>query len=365
VLVALSANADATVIVRPHFGHPFIFPDRIIFTSVDGAHVIAIDKAGKLRWEAAFSQRVLLQRESATAVLAQCARDVFRLDVSGGQRAKIITMPEHEVINVDPDIQLALSRDTRPENNLTRILDRDDFHALWSSSSIEEIVHASDSTVVAVTATRHIESGSSFRLSGAKLCGFERLTGTLRWSFELSDGQAMQVRAAPVGKFLAILDGLFSPQLLVLNPESGEVLSRRKGNFVDLGEWEGKLAVMEVEESNSGNGHLYLCGLPACDLTHPVLLKAREILRFRFYQDFLITAGIYDAACFSRLTGERLWDKGQLEWSQPYDDLMVVTDFSTKDRRSRIVAVALRTGTERVLFSRRVTRTDEREFQPW
>jgi hypothetical protein len=79
----------------------------------------------------------------------------------------------------------------------------------------------------------------------------------------------------------------------------------------------------------------------------------------------VITAGIYDTACFSRDTGRRLWQKGQLEWSVPFDGVMVITDFDAKRRSSRIVSVNLQTGTEKVLFTRPVTRNDERAFLPW
>jgi hypothetical protein len=43
-LLFLPSTTLADVAIEPTFGHPYIFADRIIFTSVDGEQVIAIDK---------------------------------------------------------------------------------------------------------------------------------------------------------------------------------------------------------------------------------------------------------------------------------------------------------------------------------
>jgi len=60
---------------------------------------------------------------------------------------------------------------------------------------------------------------------------------------------------------------------------------------------------------------LHFATLPNLKDARTLKLVAKEILRFWLPGDFVLTAGIYDTACFDRKTGERYWEKGALgQW---------------------------------------------------
>lgn len=187
----------------------------------------------------------------------------------------------------------------------------------------------------------------------------------------LNDTGVGSVISAQVGSFLAVVDRLRKYDsssgdslLLILNPDTGAVLLKHNGNFTDLWPLADSLAVLE-RGSRAAEAEFYICKPPDCGKENAISLSAKEMLRVRVYGEYIMTAGIYDAACFERATGKRLWEKGQLEWSEPFDDEMVVTDFSPADQTARIVAVALRSGQEHLLFSRKVTPHDKASFRPW
>ena len=163
---------------------------------------------------------------------------------------------------------------------------------------------------------------------------------------------------------MIIENGTGSTQLLILNPETGPVLYRLKGEFSDLSASGDSLMVLE-EAGGPGQARLYSCSLPECGRNPGLLLSAKEILRFHVHGDYILTWGIYDSACFSRATGKRLWQKGQIDWSEPFGSEMIAANFSSKGSKARIVSINLQTGAERVLFVRRVTKKDKTSFRPF
>src|SRR2546427_7918690 len=140
-----------------------------------------------------------------------------------------------------------------------------------------------------------------------------RSDGRVRWSIALSISDTGLVASAASDHFLAVAErlrtyegGTGSTQLLILKPETGAVLHRLRGEFGDLSATGDSLVVLE-DAGGPGQARLYRCTLPECAKNPGVLLSAKEILRFQTYGDYILTWGIYDAACFSRATGERLW----------------------------------------------------------
>jgi hypothetical protein len=105
--------------------------------------------------------------------------------------------------------------------------------------------------------------------------------------------------------------------------------------------------------------------LPNCAKGPGILLRAKEILRFQSYGDYVLTWGVYDVACFSRNTGERLWQKGQIDRTAPIDARMVAADYDRKKSSARIISIDLKTGAQSVLFEQRVTKNDEASFRPF
>lgn len=370
-VIALGSVALADVRIQPSFGHPYVFADRIVFASVDGKHLIGIDKQGDLQWEVAFSARVFLLR-SDDQLFVQSGRAVYRLNVSNGTRSEVLRMAKHETLIADAGINFLAAADDRFGHDHVRVISPVDHSTAWESSSMESIVQVTPSTVVAVSADRKYDrKRKSYELENGNLRGFNRKNGQIRWSMFLNDTGVGSVISAQVGSFLAVVDRLRKYDsssgdslLLILNPDTGAVLLKHHGNFTDLWPLADSLAVLE-RGSGAAEAEFYICKLPDCAKENPISLSAKEILRVRLYGEYIITAGIYDAACFERATGKRLWEKGQLEWSEPFDDDMVVTDFSPTDQTARIVAVELRSGQEHVLFSRRVTPHDKASFRPW
>ena len=365
------STATGTVVdyVRPHFGHPYIFADRIVFTSVDGTHLIALDKKGRLQWELAFSGRIFEQITEDDQLFAQSNCDVYQIDVTTGQKSELRTMPENEILIMGFDKSFLAAGDSRFDHKRIRFINPADNSTLWESDKIESLADVTPSTVIAETADRIYEDKNrSYRREHEALCGFDRKTGQAKWSLPLNWPAADSVRA---GKYLAVVDMLrilsvppgHDSKLTILNPDTGDVLSQREGNFRDLWPLDDSMAVFEATGGPT-EAELYVCTLPSCAKGPSILLSAREILKGRMYGDYVITAGFYDSACFARATGKRLWEKGQLEWSQPFDNEMIVTDYSRHNRAARILSIDLATGNQRVLFSRIVTDHDRASFKP-
>lgn len=370
-VLALTNVTSADVRIEPTFGHPYIFPDRIVFTSVDGQNLIGIDKQGHLKWELPFHRPILLQR-SADQLLVQSGSKVFRVNVSSGARSQVFQMPTHEILIANIGLNFLAATDSRFDHKRVRIISSADNSTAWESSSLESIIAVTSLTVVGVTADRKYDrKQKSFTLENGYLRGFNRETGQIRWSMPLNDTGVGSVESAQVRSFLVFIDRLRRYDsssgdsiLVTLNPDTGEVFSKRDGNFTDLWPTEDSLTVLE-RGIGGAEAEIYFCKLPVCTKEKPISLSAKEIIRVRLYGQYIITAGIYDAACFERATGRQLWEKGQLEWSEPFDDEMVVTNFSRADQTARIVAVELSNGKEHVLFSRTVTAHDRASFRPW
>lgn len=362
---ALAARpCAANVVIRPHFGHPLIFPERVVFSSVNGKSLIAIDKQGRLQWELSFSERIQPQRLDAASVVIQEGRSVFQIDVVSGKKSLYRRVPKNARFEVDSDLGITYLWDSRPNHRETLVLAGDGRTPRWTTRNVEAIEHVTSTTIVALKTVRQERADSSFTITGATLVGLDRDSGEVRWSLSPPGSPPEFLRSVAVGGNLAVLSGLFAATLLVLNPDTGQVLSSRTGRFTDLAEAGSRLAVLE-EGEGPGDAGLSFCELPECAPGKAVALKAKEILQFRLHGDYVITAGIYDMACFSRSTAKRLWQKGQMEWSIPFEDSMIVTDFEAQSHTSRIVSIRLSDGTETVLFARPVTKRDENEFLPW
>jgi len=362
--VLFGSLGSANVVVRPCFGHPFIFPDRIVFTSVDRTRLIALDKHGGLQWEVGFSERVDPQRLDESAVVVQTGRQVLRVDVKDGKKTMLLTLPAFQAYVMDADLRYSFSVDTRPGHRDIQFLAFGRSTPLWHVSNVDSIEFVTPKTVVGLATVRKTYPNSSFTVTSATLNGYDRGNGTLRWSLPLAGSPPDAVRSVGVGNLLAVINGAFGSTLLVVDPEMGEVLSRRTGQYLDLSDHGTGLAVLESADA-PGEATLFFCDLPACTPKTRLHLSAKEILRFRLYGDYVITAGIYDAACFSLSDGRKLWQRGQLEWSLPFDDEMIITDYDRSTNSSRIVSINLRTGVHTVLFAKTVTKHDERAFRPW
>jgi outer membrane protein assembly factor BamB len=356
--------------LEARFGHPYIFADRIVFTSADGTHLIALDKKGQLKWELAFSRRIFEQRTEDDGFLVQSGQDVYWIDASTGQKSGLRIMPENELLIVGFDKSFLAAADSRFDHKHIRFINSADGSTLWESDKIESLVDVTPSTIIAEAADRkYDDKDRSYQREREAICGFDRKTGLEKWSLPLSWPAVTSMR---VGKYLVVVDmiRMFSlppghdRKLIILNPDTGEVLSQREGNFDDLWPLDDSMAVFEGIRGTT-QSEFYLCTLPSCAKGSSISLFAREILTVRLYGNYIITAGLYDSACFSRSTGKRLWEKGSLEWSEPFDDQMIVTDYARHDRAARIVSIDLATGKERVLFSRTVTEHDRADFKPW
>ena len=236
--VGLITVTAAVVRIEPTFGHPYVFADRIVFASVDGKRLIGIDKQGHLYWEVAFPVRVSLQR-SDDQLLVQSGDEVYRLNVSNGTKSRVLRMPKDEILIAEVGTNFLAAADQRNHNHV-RIISPVDHSTVWKSSSIEEIIQVTPSTVVAVTADRKYERKQSYYLENENLRGFDRKDGQIRWSIPLG-ADLGSVASAQVGVFLAVVDrlrtydpGVGDARLLILNPDTGAVLSKRNGKFTDL-----------------------------------------------------------------------------------------------------------------------------------
>ena len=367
----LVVRLSGTTVFQPTFGHPLVYSDRIVFSSVDGKSLIGIDKEGGQKWRIQFPERINVQRWDDTNVLVQTGQQVLQIDVREGAQSKLVTMPKSQYLSVDgDDHSLLIATDTRFDHHRVQILDPANYNPIWESSNIESVIDFTPDIVIAVTAERLIGPHDSYQLKNAALCGFTRSDGTVRWSVPLED--AYLDTSAVSDHFLVIVErlreyegGSGSEQLQVLNPETGAILSQLRGEFDDLSASGDSLTVLEGTSGGPGEARLFKCMLPNCAKGPGILLRAKEILRFQSYEDYVLTWGVYDAACFSRITGERLWQKGQIDWTAPFDGRMVAADYDRKKSSARIISIDLKTGAQSVLFEQRVTKNDKASFRPF
>ena len=367
----LVVRLSGTVVFQPTFGHPLVYSDRIVFPSVDGKSLIGIDKEGGQKWRIQFPEGISVQRWDDAYVLVQTGQQVFQIDVREGAQSKLVTMPKSQYLSVDEDDHsLLIATDTRFDHHRVQILDPANYKPIWESSIIESVIQVTPAMVIAVTAERLIEPHGSYQLKKPALCGYTRSDGSVRWSVPLED--ASLVTSAFSDHFLVIVERLRvyegdagSEQLRVLNPETGAILSQLRGEFDDLSASEDSLTVLEGTFGAPGEARLYTCMLPNCAKGPGILLRAKEILRFQSHGDYVLTWGVYDAACFSRITGERLWQKGQIDWTAPFDARMVAADYDRKKSSARIISIDLKTGAQSVLFEQRVTKKDKASFRPF
>lgn len=362
---------SGTTVFQPTFGHPLVYSNRIVFSSVDGKSLIGIDKEGNQKWRIQFPERISVQRWNDAYVLAQSGQSVFQIDVREGAQSKLVTMPESQYLSVDEDDHsLLIATDTRFDHHRVQILDPANYKPIWESSIIEDVIQVTPAMVIAVTAERLTGPHSSYQLKNAALRAYTRSDGSVRWSLPLED--AYLVTSAVSDHFLVIVEslrayegGTGSKRLRVLDPDTGVILSELRGEFDDLSASGDSLTVLEGTFGVPGEARLFTCMLPNCAKSPGVLLRAKEILRFQSHGDYVLTWGVYDAACFSRITGERLWQKGQIDWTAPFDDRMVAADHDRKKSSARIISIDLKTGAQSVLFEQRVTKNDKANFRPF
>src|SRR5216684_929506 len=110
----LVVRLSGTVVFQPTFGHPLIYADRIVFTSVDGKTLIAIDKEGGQKWKIQFPERISLNAWDNEFILVQSGEDVFQIDVRQGAQSKLVRMLKSEYLSVDEhDHSFRIATDTR------------------------------------------------------------------------------------------------------------------------------------------------------------------------------------------------------------------------------------------------------------
>src|SRR5713226_5082760 len=205
-LLALS-HLSGAVVFQATFGHPLIYSDRIVFTSVDGKNLIGIDKKGNQRWEIHFSQRININRWNDKGLLVQSGKEVLQVDVQQGTQSKLVTMPGFQLLYVDgEDHSFAAAFDSRFDHHGVQILDSTHYTAVWESSTIEEILQVTPDTIVAVTADRLIKARGSYQTKNAAIRGYNRSDGRVRWSLALSISDTGLVASAASDHFLAVAE---------------------------------------------------------------------------------------------------------------------------------------------------------------
>jgi hypothetical protein len=214
-----------------------------------------------------FAARIYLQR-SGDYLFVQSGRDVFKLNVANGTKSRLFRMPEHEILMASFGSDFLAAVDDRFDRNNMRIIGSDGISTAWESNSIESIVEVTPSAVVAVTAGRKYDDGKkkSYHLENAYLRSFDRKNGNIRWSMPLASAGVGSTPALQVHNFVAVVDRLASydpsvgdSQLVVLQADTGAVLSKRIGRFVDLWPFEGSLGVLERARTGADEAEFYVC----------------------------------------------------------------------------------------------------------
>src|SRR5262249_40358543 len=153
------------VVFQPTFGHPLVYADRIIFTSIDGKSLIGIDKEGNQKWRIQFAEQISLNRWDDKLLLVQSGEQVLQVDVEQGIQSKLVTMPRFQYLDVDEnDHTFLTATDSRFDHHHVQILDPTNYTPIWESSTIERIIRVTPAMIVAVTAARVIGAHGSYQI---------------------------------------------------------------------------------------------------------------------------------------------------------------------------------------------------------
>jgi hypothetical protein len=366
--------SGSTVRIDPHFQNLSVMGDRILLTSVDGRRLVCLSSDGKKLWERQFQQRIVVGEYDKKSLYVQDGTALLKVSLSAGILSPLGTLPAHQLLGWLPSEGLASSVDDRFDVRSFRMLDPKSLAVIWKTDNLESVVDIVEDTVVGVRAKRSYEKGGEgYSLSNATLVGLDWRNGALRWEVPLLNHQARSVRAARAGSLLIVIDDPFSGgRLFCLDPRKGKILSSLAGgddgstgrNFLEVSV-DGSEVVYLDSGQESSDVVLHFATLPDLKDTRTLKLVAKEILRFWLQRDFVLTAGIYDTACFDRKTGERYWEKGALgEWVG-FGDRMLATDSTEEGKRARLITIGLRDGAVRELYSEAVSEQDLKDFSPW
>ena len=369
----LVAPAGSTVRVDPHFQNLDVIGDRILLTSVDGRRLVCLSTDGKKVWERLFRQRIVLGAYDKDSLYVQDGAALHQVNLSAGALSPLGTLPAHQRVGWLPSEGLATSVDDRFDVRSFRMLDPKSLALIWETDSLESVVDIIQDTVVGVRAKRSYEKGEGYTLSNATLVGLNRRNGALRWEIPLLNHQASSVRAVRAGSLLVVIDDPFTGgRLFCVDPGDGKILSSLAGgddwstgrNFLDVS-IDGSEVVYLDSGHASSDAVLHFATLPDLKDTRTLRLVSKEILRFWLQGDFVLTAGIYDTACFDRKTGARYWEKGAIGQWVRLGDSMLATDSVDEGKRARVITIALRDGAVHELYSEPVGDKDRKDFRPW
>ena len=368
------APAGSTVRIDPHFQNLNVIGDRILLTSVDGRRLVCLSTDGKKLWERPFGQRIVVGLYDKDSLYVQQGTALYQVSLSAGTLSPLGTLPPHQLLGWLPAEGLATSVDDRFGVRSFRMLDPKSLALAWETDSLESVVDIIQDTVVGVRAQRSYEKDRhSYTLSNATLVGLNRQNGALKWEIPLLNRQASSARAARAGSLLVVIDDPFTGgRLFCLDPGDGRILSSLAGgddwstsrNFLDVA-IDGSEVVYLDSGHASSDAVLHFASLPDLQDTRTLRLVSKEILRFWLQSDFVLTAGIYDTACFDRKTGARYWEKGAIgQWTR-FGDTMLATDSADEGKRARVITIGLRDGTVHELYSEPVGDPDRKGFRPW
>jgi outer membrane protein assembly factor BamB len=355
-----SCTATATSIVYPHFSDIEVFGDRFIALSPDHKTLRALTFEGRELWRRSFADPFIMRLDDAH-LQVQEGNAVLRVRAADGAAEVLFQSPEHQILRADRTNGLLYLTDRRFEVNAFQLLDNEPSRPLWKRDDVESVLEVMPERLVAITVKRTYDAdGKSFTRSDAAVTALDRKTGDSLWRVALKDDQAAVVKAASVAACLVVTDGAPGGGLLCIDRSSGRVIGRRANppesdffDYADVVHYGDGIAFLE-RGSDAGEAFLRFASVPSFDVKESIRLLDGEMFNVWLHGDFVLTQGLYSAACFDRRTGRRRWERGQVGDWEILKDQILLSDYDRRRRRARLVLLDIASGKERVLLSEAV-----------
>ncbi len=354
-LLVNAASAVADVDIAPTFGDPAVAGRFILFPSPDAKRVICIDDSGVVRWHRRVAHLNSYGEVDDRTFFVQDGSAVAYVNGATGAQRTVAKLPKGESIVIDPRRRLAWTVNGDPSVRKFVMRDPVTLERRWSDNRIESVCEADEQRVFVVTAERHPEK-NAFSISNATLLALDRRTGRELWTHKLNDAQALEIRGAVTGRYLAIIDGLMPSNLVLLDRESGQVAHSRFSSVTDADGFfyvsathEGELLVLETMRHDRID-RLTTLSVPELTPVKSVPLDAKENLFFFVDGGVVVTSGIYSVAAFDLATGRRLWQiEHQRLIHRPLNGAMIAA--LNKQDRAIVERIDVPSGNERDLYA--------------
>ena len=343
-------NLSANVIIFRTFSDPIVLKNAIVIETPDTKRILSVTPEGRVLWRLSARTVTTFGELSENEIYLQRRGRVFAADVTTGKERQLGAIARNELIAFDSQLNLAYSVSARFDQKQFVVRDPVTLQALWSDDRVEQVIAATESALIVLTAVRTYDK-EGYRAKDAAARALARSDGHELWSVKLSDERAYGIRAQMVERWFVCLDGdYYTGRLLVLDPGTGRSVAEKKvDGLLDLeSAGPGQLQVLIGEKPED---RIATLTLPELSEVASMPVPARENLFFHRDGPFIVTSGIYSIAAFNSDDGKKLWEQNrQLLIAHPRAGVMYASYSDREQHRAVLERIDLASGRSTELY---------------